>query len=423
MTTTNLTQIRKFITGNPLILPLYLPSVLFAIAQAMLIPVLPVFAESFNVSYVIIGLALASMDMGQLIADVPSGVLLSRLGQRRSMLLGALLAILSTVPLFWAQSIYVVIIGQLLSGFGLALFMVGRLTYLAGAIDTQTRGRATSLLGGVFRFGWLVGPALGGFIAKHFGLASPFLVYGLFGIAALLLLFEYFPKENPEEQARVAARSASNKSHTHHLVQTVKENKAVLLSAGLGQLFGQLIRAGRRSIIPLYATVVLGLDVDQIGLILSVAGAFDLVMFIPAGIVMDRFGRKFAIVPCFALQSIGMLMVPFTTGFLGLLFATSFMGFWNGIGAGTMMTLGSDLAPPGTRGEFLGVWRLIGDVGFTAAPLAVGVIAHFLVLSLSAWALAGSGFLAAGIFAFYVPETLKKSSARATQKTPEATAS
>ena len=123
---------------------------------------------------------------------------------------------------------------------------------------------------------------------------------------------------------------------------------------------------------------------------------------------MDRFGRKFAIVPCFGIQALGMALVPFAATFAGLLFAAVLIGFGNGLGAGSMMTLGADLSPARSRGEFLGVWRLIGDLGQTGAPLIVGVVADILALSSAIWFIAGSGLVAASIFLILVPETLKR---------------
>jgi hypothetical protein len=84
------------------------------------------------------------------------------------------------------------------------------------------------------------------------------------------------------------------------------------------------------------------------------------------------------------------------------------MGFGNGLSSGTMMTLGADLAPRDSQGEFLGVWRFIGDAGFAGAPLIVGGVADLFVLSTAAWTMSAAGLAAALIFALLVPETLKK---------------
>ena len=190
------------------------------------------------------------------------------------------------------------------------------------------------------------------------------------------------------------------------LADVLRQHGRTLATAGTGQFLGMVIRNGRNVFIPLFAADVLRLDVGMIGLIVSITSALELMMVLPAGWVMDKWGRKFAMVPCFVLQGIGLMMVPFTVGPLGLLLASALMGFSNGLGSGTMLALGSDLAPPEQRGEFLSLWRLVGDSGLLGAPLLVGTVADLLVLSASAWAVGAAGIGAGLIFAFLVPETL-----------------
>ena len=173
----------------------------------------------------------------------------------------------------------------------------------------------------------------------------------------------------------------------------------------------QAIRAGRKIVIPLYGATALGLDVQQVGWIVSLAAAFDVSLFPVAGWIMDRFGRKWAIVPSFALQALGMALVPLTAGLLGLAAAASLIGLGNGLGSGTMMTLGADLAPRQAVGEFLGVWRLIGDGGAMGGPVLVGAVADVVSLPLATLAIAAVGAGAAFTFAFGVPETLRRSGA------------
>ena len=75
---------------------------------------------------------------------------------------------------------------------------------------------------------------------------------------------------------------------------------------------------------------------------------------------------------------------------------------WEGL-----MTLGADLAPPEAMGEFLGIWRLIGDGGALGGPLVVGTIADMLSLGPAIWVIAAIGVSAAAVLGFFVPETLR----------------
>ena len=126
---------------------------------------------------------------------------------------------------------------------------------------------------------------------------------------------------------------------------------------------------------------------------------------------MDSWGRKFAYVPSFALQAVGMALIPSVETFWGLQLVAIFIGLGNGLGSGTMMTLGADLAPERARGEFLGLWRFIGDAGSASSPVVIGSIAEALGLVVAPLGIAGVGLLGASILALLVPETLKKSSA------------
>jgi MFS family permease len=306
--------------------------------------------------------------------------------------------------LFWATTIPQVFLFRFVAGVGRAAYAVSRHAYVAESTAVDSRGRAIALLGGVFRVGSFLGPAIGGSVATAYGLRVPFLLFGGAVILAVILVF-FFVRPGAEEPTDTPRAQLPAEQGT---VTTLRENYRTLAVAGMGQLFAQMIRAGRRIIIPLYGAEVVGLDAQQVGLIISIAAGIDMSLFYPTGVIMDRFGRKFAIVPSFTLQAVGMGLVPLTDSFSGLLLATMIIGFGNGLGSGTMMTLGADLKPPNSRGEFLGLWRLIGDMGFTGGPLVVGAVADLVVLPAAALAMAAAGLTAASIFAFLLPETLRR---------------
>jgi MFS family permease len=379
-----------------------LPALLLAFSQGLLIPVLPLYAKSFDVSYGLIGLVSAGTGIGALLSDIPSGMLVRRLGHKGAMLLGVGCTALSTVAMFWATSVPEVVAYRLLTGFGQSLYSVARHAYIAGAVRISGRGRAISLLGGLFRIGRFAGPMIGGTVAKAYGLRLPFLIVGTAYAAAFIVLAAFVRAAKGTPRATLPSPSGG------HLLSAVKARMGALASAGAGQFFAQMIRAGRTIIIPLYASDVIGLDVQAIGLVLSFSSAVDMSLFYPAGLIMDRLGRKYAIVPSFVIQALGMSLVPLAGSFGGLLLAASLIGFGNGFSAGSMMTLGADLAPQEGRGEFLGVWRLIGDAGSSGGPLVVGGVADLVALPTAALIMSGAGLMAGAIFFALVPETLIK---------------
>ncbi len=390
---------------NPLTLPIYVPALVLSFCRGMLVPTLPLYARSFDASYGLIGIVLASEGLGTLAGDIPAGMLFGRLGQRRSMLLGLTILAAATFAMSWAGSVLELVIYGFISGLGVAIWNISRHAYITDATPSYSRGRAIALFGGINRIGIFMGPAVGGFIAGAYGLRAPFAVFGI--LAAVTLVFPaFFARESTS--TRVVHRGGV-RGHTDHLWQVVRENYRTLTPAGMGQLLAQMIRAGRKIVIPLFGADVLGLGVAQIGVVISMAAAIDMTMFYPAGVIMDRWGRKFAYVPCFLIQGVAMAMIPFTTNYTQFVIAGLVIGFGNGLGSGTMMTLGADLAPEDSMGEFLGVWRLIGDTGQTSAPIVAGSIADLLGLSPATFVMGMAGIAAATIFAVFVPETLDRS--------------
>ena len=333
-------------------------------------------------------------------------MLMRSLGLKRTLLLGVAVAALSTIALYWAPTVSVAVLLRVFAGFGRALSNVSQHSYVANAVSVGTRGRAISSYGGVMRGGRFLGPMLGGVIASEFGFRSTFLLNGATCIAALVAVAIFVRIQRQETPA------ATSQSGGKLLLAAVRENYRILAGAGTGQILAQTIRAGRQAIIPLYAADILGLDIASIGVLLSLASAMDMALFYPAGWIMDHLGRKFAIVPSFLIQAVGMFLVPFTSTFAGLFAAVSLVSLGNGIGAGSMMTLGADLAPERTQAEFLGIWRLIGDGGRIGGPVVVGQIAELVALPVAAWAIAATGLCAAVAFHFLVPEPLKNGASR-----------
>lgn len=394
---------------SPLMFSIYIPAALLSIGRGMLIPVLPLYATSFDVSYSLVGFALATQGIGTLIGNIPAGRLLGTFSARWVMMIGTIMV---GIPMFivgFSNSFLVLNLGCLVSGFGLALFNISRHLYIRNETAVENRGRAIAIFGGVNRIGTFLGLGFIGLVGSSITLTTPFLIFaGICGLAALLA-WTFAVEQKPEEDARQVLDSEENKPNIFvYLGSLLRAEARLLAPAGLGQLLAQMVRSGRGVVIPLYGAEILDLDLEEIAWIESIARGIDMSLFPVAGMLMDRLGRKFAFVPSFVLQGLGMALVPLCGGYWSLLLVASIIGFGNGLGSGTMMTLGADLAPPKSTSDFLGIWRLIGDSGQTGAPIIVGQVADLLSLPYAAVVIAVTGILAGVTFGVFVPETLKR---------------
>ena len=79
------------------------------------------------------------------------------------------------------------------------------------------------------------------------------------------------------------------------------------------------------------------------------------------------------------------------------------MGLGNGMGAGLVMTIGADLAPPGQRPVFFGIWRLISDTGTGVGPFLLAGITAAVSLGVGVLAMGGIGLAAAAAMGHWIP--------------------
>ena len=143
--------------------------------------------------------------------------------------------------------------------------------------------------------------------------------------------------------------------------------------------------------------------VDELGLIVSLAAAVDMAMFPVAGFVMDHWGRKVAGGSCIGVLAVAMGLLPFTETAMSFAFVVLLAGLGNGLGSGIVLTMGSDVAPRRGTSQFLGFWRMVGDVGALTGPLLTSVVASLTVaLGLSS----GIGLAGGVVLWLFVDETL-----------------
>ena len=393
----------------------FLPTLLFSTGEGAIIPIIPTVAHSLGATLAIAGLIASMIMVGEVFGDIPSGWLVARIGERRSMIGGAMLAVVGLAIATFAPNPIVLGCGILLVGLSTAVFALARHAFMTSFVPAHMRARALSTLGGTFRAGYFVGPFIAaGVIALTGNTAAVFWVdiAGCLGAAIVLLIVT-----DPSEAlgaARVAHATAAHldagrqevSEESHGLFTTIWANRGVLGKLGTGAGLIGALRASRQVILPLWA-VSIGVTDSNTALIIGIAGAIDFGLFYTSGWVMDRFGRLASALPSMFGLGIAHLVLAVSFGlserFVWFVTIAMFMSLANGLGSGILMTLGADLADKSNPAPFLGAWRFTGDVGSAAAPLLVSLLTGIATIAIASGVMGILGLIGGVILIRYVP--------------------
>ncbi len=377
-------------------LPAFGPSLLFGLGEGAILPIVPLLARELGASVSMAAFVVTLIGLGSLANNIPASVITIRWGERWAIIAAGLWSALGMLLAVLLPGVVPLAIGCCMVGMSQAIYSLARQSYLSEAVPAAYRARALSTLGGVMRIGMFIGPFLSAAAVHAFGLKAAFAV-GIAGVLAAAAVGARLPDlvapPRPEGAAPPAPVS---------LRSIVADHRRVFLTLGLGVALVSAVRASRQAVIPLWADHLL-LAPAVTSVIYGIAGGIEMLLFYPAGRVMDLKGRRWVAVPSMAIIGVALLLMPFTTGYATLLIAATAIGFGNGIGSGLIMTLGADFSPSHGRQYFLAVWRFLSDLGGACGP---ALLSALIATASLAGGIAVTGLLsllAAGLLGWWIP--------------------
>lgn len=385
-----------------LVLPFYVPSAIGFLGIGIAVPLLALYAKELGAGVSGAAFIVGMVGAGSLAFNIPAGQLIGRYGLRRVILTAtAAESVLAALAAFAPSPAP---LGAAAFGLGMTqtTFFVTRLSYIRTLVPAESRGRALSVIGGENRFGYLVGPIAGGALAQLLGYRAAFLVYAGAMMLACAALAAWVPQ--------ISTGGRPERWSPYRTWSILRDNARIFSTAGVAIVALQLMRTARQALIPLVAASA-GLSVARIGLVLGSMFFVEVLLVVPAGILMDRLGRKATAIPCMVLLASGLAILPFVDGLPLLYVAVVVSGLGNGLGSGINMTLSADFSPRENPGEFIGVWRLVVDTGTMAGPFIVGLFSERLGLGGSAAVVAALGAAGAAVMGFLAPEPGARGSA------------
>ena len=404
-----------------IILPAYLPTLLFSVGEGAIIPVIPVVATERGASLALAGLIAAMLMVGELVGDLPAGWLVARIGERLAMIGASMLAVIGVLIALVSPTELALGIGVFLLGLATAVFVLARHAFLTSYVPEAVRARALSTLAGVFRGGWAIGPFVAAALIAWTGSSEVVfwvLVAACFAVVVVLLVLpdpeRVFGAARLAREASVdggttngrTAGEAEADAASHGVFRAIVTHRAVLARVGSGVGLLAAVRASRTVILPLWA-VSIGMPPEAAALVIGVSATIDFALFYVSGQVMDRFGRLWSAIPGLVGLGTGHLILAFTHDVPGaeawFTVVALVFGVANGLSSGVILTLGADLAPKDHPAPFLAAFRTIADAGQAVAPLILAAVTSAVSIMAASATMGVLGFVGAGILWRYVP--------------------
>jgi DHA1 family tetracycline resistance protein-like MFS transporter len=168
------------------------------LGYSLILPLLPYYAETFGASLVVVGLLGTSNALAQLVAAPVIGRLSDRYGRRPLLIFSIAGTVVSFLIFGFAETLAVLFISRILDGLLGGNTALAR-AYITDVTDEKDRSRGLGLIGAAFGLGFIIGPALGGFLSR-FGYDAPAFVAAGLSMLNLVGVILWLPESLTEER-------------------------------------------------------------------------------------------------------------------------------------------------------------------------------------------------------------------------------
>jgi DHA1 family tetracycline resistance protein-like MFS transporter len=334
------------------------------IGFGMIIPILPLYAKSFQAEEWQIGLLLGCYSFMQFLASPVLGYISDRIGRKPVLLVSLIGSVIGYAVMANAHSLTMLFIARIIAGICGA--SVGTAAaYIADITPAENRSRRMGLIGAAFGVGFVLGPAIGG-ILSHFWTVAPFwfgagLAF-LNAIAVLLFL--------PEPEKHVKRSEVSTPVAADATERTGLDGIAILILTYFVAIAGFAI------VTMIYPQVLdrrFTLNTTQISMVfvfLGLVGAF--IQGGAIGRLAKRFGDYKLAGTGLLLMAISMLLMPLAQNMGLFLLFTFGLAVGNSLAQPTLMAMASRLAATTAQGRVIGTVQSAGSLGRVVGPSAGG---------------------------------------------------
>ena len=385
---------------NPMLLTLSIIMFTNMMGFGMIVPIIPLYGRTFEVSTAMVGLLVTSFGVARLIFNLPAGRLADRIGRRKLLITGPLISAAGASLAFLAPDFWLLMGALSIQGIGSAIYATAAMTTLADISTDENRGRMMSLHQGSLLLGTSFGPSIGGLIGGTFGLESVFLAAIIMYLTVSILAFVRVRETLQPGSGGGRRGSAGAGASALALLMNVS-----FLAVALVSMMVFFTRTGgRATIVPLRGAEDLLMSTTLIGGLLTVAAILNVIALPIAGWGIDRFGRKNMIVPSTIISGVGVFVMAMAPSVPMFFLGIAIYGAGTGVAGPAPAAYAADLARGRNYGSTLGLFRTMSDAGFVLGPILLGFLADLRSFSFALYVNAALLVTAGVLFAIFAKE-------------------
>lgn len=361
-----------FRAGKAAVAFILVTAMLDIVAMGIIIPVLPHLIEQFSGSSaragLINGVFVALWALMQFLVSPVVGSLSDRYGRRPVILMSTAGLAVDYLLMAVAPNLWWLAAGRIISGITTASFTTVY-AYMADITAPENRARGYGLIGAAFSAGFVAGPLLGGVLGE-WSPRAPF--WAAAAMSALAFCYGLFvlPESLPAERRMAFAWSRANPLGALRLLRSHRELSGLATVNFLLYFAHHVFSA----VFVLYAAARYGWGPWQVGLLLALVGALDMVVqgTLTAPMVR-RYGDRRTLVVGLGFGVVGMVLMGLApTGWLFV--AAIFPNALWGLAMPTLQSLMTQRVSESEQGQLQGANNSVASIAGVVSPVFFGAV-------------------------------------------------
>jgi multidrug resistance protein len=383
------------------LLPIFLIVVVDVLGMTIILPLLPFYAERYGASPKVVGLLVMTYALCQLVAGPILGQLSDRYGRRPLLLVSQLGTFVGFLVLGFARTLALIFFSRFLDGITAGNLSLAQ-AYISDVTKPEERARSFGLIGIAFGIGFLLGPAISGFLSQY-NYSYPAWAAASLSFTSILctyfLLPQVVPHAGDEEGGPGGKRLGILDWGAYAQYFKRPELGPVLLNFFVfSVMFGLFLSGFALFAERRFTTGGHAFGPKEVGYLYAYSGFLGVI--IQGGLLgrlVKRFGEQKLTVAGYACAAVGFLGLSFVQPLSALLLVFSFTAFGNSVLRPCLTAIVTHRCARREQGVVLGLTQSLYSIAMIVSPIASGWLIGDALLA--QWALLGAVLAGLGLLA------------------------